>query len=39
MDKQYFFQPMVGLKFLNKENGKFKLNALLVSERCLVIAR
>ena len=38
MDKQYFFQPMVDLKFLNKENGKFSLNILLVSERYLVIA-
>ena len=39
MDKQYFFQPMVGLKFLKKENGKFNLDTLLVSERYLVIAR
>ena len=39
MDKQYFFQPMVDLKFLKKENGKFNLDTLLVSERYLVIAR
>ena len=34
-----FFQSMVDLKFLNEENGKFNLNTLLVSERCLVISR
>ena len=39
IDKQFFSQPMVGLEFLSKENGKFDLNTLMVSERCLVIAR